>query len=102
MTLYPGKAGETDEKFLNYDEALIEAGRCLNCGGGCVECGLCVESCPTGAIDLEAEQSTVDLDVGAVIFAPGLDVFDASALDNYGYGVFPNVITGKSCPTCQR
>lgn len=95
LTLFPGKVEEADERFLNYDEALIEAGRCLNCGGGCVECGLCVESCPTGAIDLEAEQSTVDLDVGAVIIAPGLDVFDAAALDNYGYGVFPNVITGK-------
>lgn len=95
LALHSERERDPAKRYPSLDDVIKEAGRCLNCGGGCVECGLCVSSCPTGAIQLDAGQNSVELEVGAVILAPGFDVFDASTLDYYGYGVLPNVITGK-------
>jgi heterodisulfide reductase subunit A len=36
---------------------------------------------------------TIEFDVGTIIVATGADVFDPSALPNYGYGKYLNVIT---------
>jgi len=57
------------------------------------ECGICQEFCQAEAIDFGQEDEIVDIDVGAVILAPGFDEFDASIFTNYGYGTFPNVLT---------
>jgi heterodisulfide reductase subunit A len=57
------------------------------------ECGICQEFCEAEAIDFRQEDEEVDIDVGAVILAPGFDEFDASMFTNYGYGTFPNVLT---------
>jgi NADPH-dependent glutamate synthase beta subunit-like oxidoreductase/Pyruvate/2-oxoacid:ferredoxin oxidoreductase delta subunit len=58
------------EVELGYSEAqaLIEARRCLMCGP-CSECMACVESCKPLAINHEQQPMTVELDVGAVIYA---------------------------------
>jgi len=57
-------------------------------------CGNCEEACEKGAIDFDQQEEVVELEVGAVIMATGLDVFDPSGLTQYGYGRLPNVITG--------
>ncbi|MEW5899400.1 MAG: FAD-dependent oxidoreductase, partial [Bacillota bacterium] len=59
----------------------------------CLDCGECVEVCQAGAIDHEMEDETLELAVGAVIFCPGFEKFDATRLDYYGYGRYSNVIT---------
>jgi quinone-modifying oxidoreductase subunit QmoA len=49
--------------------------------------------CPPGAIDLDMTEEEVEVEVGAVIVATGWRPYDATALDNLGFGQYPNVIT---------
>ncbi|NNG01599.1 MAG: CoB--CoM heterodisulfide reductase iron-sulfur subunit A family protein [Desulfobacteraceae bacterium] len=49
--------------------------------------------CPAGAIIQGDKAKTRQLHVGAIIVAVGADVFSPEALDNYGYGKLPNVVT---------
>ncbi len=59
----------------------------------CRQCKLCVKACTRDAIDLDATPEDRILEVGAVIAATGFDEFDPRVLRNYGYGVYPNVLT---------
>lgn len=60
----------------------------------CLECGLCEKVCGAGAIDLQQQPKEIDVDVGAIIVTTGYNVFDAREKEEYGYGVYDNVITG--------
>ncbi len=51
------------------------------------------DACPYDAIDLDMGAQTVDLKVGAVVWATGWKPYDANKLDTYGFGVYPDVIT---------
>jgi quinone-modifying oxidoreductase subunit QmoA len=51
------------------------------------------EACPPGAIDLDMKDEEREVSVGAVIVATGWRPYDATKLDNLGYGKCPNVIT---------
>ncbi len=51
------------------------------------------EICPDGAIDLDMKEEELEIDVGAVIVATGWRPYDATRLDNLGYGQFSNVVT---------
>ncbi len=53
----------------------------------------CVEACQYGAIDLEMQPRTVVAKVKAVVWATGWKPYDATKLDNLGFGKIPNVIT---------
>jgi heterodisulfide reductase subunit A len=57
-------------------------------------CRLCEEVCLPEAIDWDQQEEMVDLEVGAIVVATGFDPYDVSALEEYGFGVLPNVITG--------
>jgi len=84
-----------DEIELGYSEtmAVAEAQRCLSCGQ-CSECFQCVAVCQAHAINhLLPRQEHLSLNVGAVILAPGADVFDPESKPEYGYKRFPNVVT---------
>ncbi|RLI31429.1 disulfide reductase [Candidatus Bathyarchaeota archaeon] len=59
----------------------------------CTKCGKCAEICPAGAINLEDEGKRITLRVGAIIAATGYEVFDPTPIEEYGYGVYPDVIT---------
>jgi quinone-modifying oxidoreductase subunit QmoA len=50
-------------------------------------------ACPPGAIDLDMTEQEIDVGVGAVIVATGWRPYDATKLDNLGFGQYPNVIT---------
>jgi heterodisulfide reductase subunit A-like polyferredoxin len=65
---------------------------CLN-RAGWIACERCRAACPREAIDLEQRDEEREVEVGAVIVATGFDEFDPRALRNYGYGVYPNVMT---------
>ncbi len=78
---------------LPEDEARREARRCLNCGV-CSECMACVEACKVGAIDHQARDAFVDLDVGSIVLATGFDLLDPSPMTQFGYGRYSNVFTG--------
>jgi len=57
------------------------------------KCGVCVKKCPKECIDLEEKDLLEEIEVGNIILATGYDIMDASIIPQYGYGVFPNVIT---------
>jgi heterodisulfide reductase subunit A len=63
-----------------------------NCLGSMI-CRKCVDKCERKAINFDMTEETLELDVGTVIVATGVDAFDPTALKDYNYGTFPNVIT---------
>jgi len=83
-----------EEVQLGFSEAqaLAEAKRCLQCGI-CSECYRCVDACLAKAVDHEQQPTIEKLQVGAVVFAPGFKPFDARLKPEYGYGLWPNVVT---------
>jgi heterodisulfide reductase subunit A len=70
--------------------ATIDASNCLYFTKGV--CKVCQKVCPSGAIDYEHEPKEVALSVSSIILATGFDPSDPSALKEYGYGRFKNVI----------
>jgi heterodisulfide reductase subunit A-like polyferredoxin len=74
------------------EEAVEEAARCINCGI-CSECMQCAISCQAGAVAHAQGPEKLELNVGAVILAPGFQVFDPTRYDAYHYANYPNVVT---------
>ncbi|HUX77283.1 MAG TPA: 4Fe-4S binding protein, partial [Anaerolineae bacterium] len=62
--------------------------------GRCGKTFLCKEACPAGAIDFEQQEELVELEVGAIIVATGFDLIDPCIKPEFGYGVYPEVMTG--------
>ena len=60
----------------------------------CIKCYKCVDTCGLGAIDLAQETKQVEIEVGTIIVATGFNPFDPSVIEEYGYGIYENVITG--------
>ena len=50
-------------------------------------------ACRYDAIDLDMREETIELHVGAVVWATGWRPYDAALIHPYGYGRFPNVVT---------
>ncbi len=59
----------------------------------CIGCGLCKNICLADAINYSDQEKEVQLNVGAVILAPGAEEFDAKLKSEYGYGRYSNVVT---------
>ncbi len=57
------------------------------------KCRICEGVCKNAAIDLDQEPEKVEVNVGAVILAPGLAPFDPKLREEYRFGEFANVIT---------
>ena len=94
-SLDPATRGRTQaEVHVGYteEEAVAEAERCLACGI-CSDCHLCETACEAHAIDYLQREQKLELNVGAIILAPGYELFDASAKKDLGYGRYPNVLT---------
>jgi len=49
--------------------------------------------CQAGAIVADDAVKTREIQVGAIILSPGAAVFDPSKLDNFSYGIHPDVVT---------
>ena len=56
-------------------------------------CAKCKEVCGPAAIDFTDKGEEIELDVGTIIVATGLDVFDPVSITKYGYLRFPNIVT---------
>ncbi len=83
-----------DEVNLGYtdQEAQAEAARCLACGL-CSECLSCWYKCGVHAIDHDMVEHIEKIKVGAVILAPGYEIYNAKLSQEYGLGRYPNVVT---------
>jgi heterodisulfide reductase subunit A2 len=57
------------------------------------KCGACVKKCPKECINLNETDHTIDIEVGNIILATGYELMDVSKIEQYKYGVFPNVLT---------
>lgn len=51
------------------------------------------DACPYDAIDLEMQPKSMTLQVGSIIWATGWEPYDASRIDNLGFGRHDNIIT---------
>jgi len=60
----------------------------------CLECELCQNVCMAGAINLKQQPEEIEVEVGAIIVTTGFNLFDACRKEEYGYGLYDNVITG--------
>jgi heterodisulfide reductase subunit A2 len=70
---------------------LIDMKHCL--GNNPTACVKCQEACDKKCIDLNAKDTFLDIEVGAIIVATGMGVYDPEKLTEYGYGKYENVIT---------
>jgi quinone-modifying oxidoreductase subunit QmoA len=53
----------------------------------------CADACEYGAIELDMKPRTITAKVGAIVWATGWKPYDASKLENLGFGQLPNVVT---------
>ncbi|MGA9349708.1 MAG: CoB--CoM heterodisulfide reductase iron-sulfur subunit A family protein [Anaerolineae bacterium] len=73
----------------------VDSERCiLLTRGVCGDTLLCKDACPADALDFDQQEQFVELQVGAIIVATGFEPFDAVRKPEFGYGRYPNVITG--------
>ena len=70
---------------------ILDMDTCL--GNNPIACGKCADVCEKEAIDFDDADELVTREVGAIIVAIGLDVYDPTEMDEYGYTRFDNVIT---------
>ena len=60
------------------------------CGDNCTACA---DACQYGAVDLNQQPETKTFQVASVVAATGWSPYDASRIENLGYGKYPNVVT---------
>jgi len=89
----PPRGFDEIEAGLTPERARAGAGSCLDCGV-CSECQECVRVCPAFAIKMDQRDETKQVSVGAVVVSTGHKLFDADLKPEYGWGQYPNVITG--------
>jgi len=53
----------------------------------------CEEACEYGAIDLDMAPETIELNVASIVVATGWEPYDATKIDNLGFGEATNVVT---------
>jgi len=70
---------------------LIDMDACL--GNNPIACGKCLDACDKKCIDYDMQDEIVTLEVGTIVVATGMDVYDPTEMDEYGYSRFENVIT---------
>jgi len=69
----------------------IDRENCLYFKNG--TCRECEKVCQAGAINYNQRPEKADLNVGAIVVATGFSLFDPSAIKEYGYKRYKNVIT---------
>ncbi|NIW96433.1 MAG: methyl-viologen-reducing hydrogenase subunit delta, partial [Phycisphaerae bacterium] len=70
---------------------ILDMENCL--GTNPIACGKCADACDKQCIDYDAKDETVELEVGTVVVATGMEPYDPTEMDEYGYRSFENVIT---------
>jgi heterodisulfide reductase subunit A len=69
----------------------IDKSKCLHFKRA--KCDKCASVCPTKAVDYEDRARNVTRNVGAIIYAAGIDPIDACETSRLGCGTYPDVIS---------
>jgi heterodisulfide reductase subunit A len=82
--------------YIEYAQAVplkyaIDKDHCIYFEKG--KCRACEKLCPAKAINFEDKEIRLNLQVGAVILAPGFNPYDPSRYQTYHYAKYPNVVT---------
>ena len=72
---------------------LVDGSKCTYIQSKGEKCGVCMKKCPKECINLNETDHIVELEVGNIILATGYELLDVSSIEQYGYGVYPNVLT---------
>ncbi len=91
IDLYNEKLSKRAAIYIKYAQAIPKV--YLIDREQCIGCGLCERVCLAKAVNYEDGQIVEKIDVGSIILAPGYEVFDAHLRPEFGYGVYPNVLT---------
>ena len=70
---------------------ILDMKNCL--GNNPIACGKCADVCEKKCINYDDQDELVNIEVGVVIVATGMDVYDPTEYDEYGYTRYENVIT---------
>ena len=70
---------------------LIDMENCL--GNNPIACGKCLDACEKKCIDYDMKDEYINIEVGTIIVSTGMDVYDPTEMDEFGYRSFENVIT---------
>ena len=96
MDTYNERLEVTRAPHIDYAQAIpssyyIDAKACLRINYE--TCNLCAQTCTAGAIDFTQKPKELELQVGAVVLAPGFGRVDMEVLEKFGYGRYPDVVT---------
>ena len=69
---------------------LLDMENCL--GVDAVRCGKCKLVCEAEAINYDDHERIIEVEVGTIIVSTGFEIFDATQKQEYGYGIYPNVV----------
>ncbi|MFH0725295.1 MAG: CoB--CoM heterodisulfide reductase iron-sulfur subunit A family protein [Pseudomonadota bacterium] len=57
------------------------------------KCSICQGICKSNALNFNQTAKKIQVNVGAIVLAPGIEPFDPMVKNDYGYGKFENVVT---------
>ncbi len=70
---------------------VINVSECL--GHNPAVCAKCVEACKKGCISFHMSDEEITETVGTIVVATGMETYDPTEMDEYGYTRFENVLT---------
>jgi len=93
---YDAGLGKRKAIYVQYPQAVplkyaIDADNCIYFKKG--KCKACEKLCPSKAVNFEDQAKELNLKVGALVLAPGCEVFDPIIRDTFGYSKSPNIVT---------
>lgn len=74
------------------NKPVIDRNNCMHFKKG--TCKICQDVCPANAIDYSQQDEIIEEDVGAVVVATGFELLSDECYGEYGYGKYPDVISG--------
>ncbi|UCH90091.1 MAG: CoB--CoM heterodisulfide reductase iron-sulfur subunit A family protein [Thermoplasmata archaeon] len=70
----------------------IDKDNCIYFKNG--KCKACLKFCPNEAPVFDQGDEVEELDIGTIVVATGIDVYEPNDRPEFGYGIYPDVITG--------
>jgi len=70
---------------------VLDIDNCL--GHNPIICGKCIEKCEKNCIDFNMNDEELTYKVGTIVVSTGMELYDPTVLDEYGYTRYENVLT---------